>query len=692
MLNKNVKLTGLFAIVLILFFAVVYFFPKPSEVFEETDNYKTFSSCEEMKSFLNESEGYYGYYGGGIETLGAAPRAVMVETAGMEEAASKSAGAGTLDYSETNIQVKGVDEADIVKTDGNYIYVLSGNKLSIIDAYPAEDAEIVSKIEFDDYPQELFINGDKLIVFGQSSYDEPRPLIEEEAKIAVPYYRYEPKMFLMVYDVKDRKDPELVRNLTLDGNYYDSRMIGDYVYVISNKYADRHDPVIPRIYTEDGERPACNCGDIGYFDVMDSSYVFTTILSINTQNDEDVKSDVYLMGYSQNLYVSQKNIYITSQKSMSYMKIQEKMLEEVIKPLMPIETANEINRIMDSDKEFYEKWQEIEELMQDYFNGLKPEEKDRLTEEGEKKMEEFNKKISKELEKTVIHKISIDESKISYEAKGEVPGYVLNQFSMDENDGYFRIATTTGNWRAENYNHLYVLDEDLKLVGKLEDLAEGERIKSARFIGDRCYLVTFVQTDPLFVIDLKDPENPEILGELKVSGYSSYLHPYDEDHLIGIGKETVEEKWGVREIGVKLALFDVSDVSDPKQEAYYLISGDWVYTPVMDDHKAFLFDKEKNLLVIPAQVSKNVLGFYTTWQEAYVFDLTLEDGFELKGTVDHEEKKEEQTEEYSYIYQSYENYVKRSLYIDDVLYTISDNLIKMNELDNLDEINEIKIS
>ncbi|UCG95112.1 MAG: beta-propeller domain-containing protein [archaeon] len=692
-MNKNIIPLAFVLIIIGALLGIIYFAVEPStETYEETGDYKTFSSCQQMEEFINETTTGYGY--GTWETLGvregdmiAAPTQALAESAGATKSETVP------DYSETNIQVEGVDEADIVKTDGSYIYVLSGKKLSIIDAYPAEDAEILSTLEFENNPQELFINRDKLVVFGSSSYPRPVPMVEEAV---YGYISYTPSTFVYVYDVEDREDPELVRNVTIEGGYYDSRMIGDYVYVIANKNAERDKPVIPRIYTETEERPACNCIEVGYFNIPDSSYRFTTILSVNTQEDsEEVGSDVYLMGYSQNLYVSRDNIYLTSMKRMDYRQYQEKMIKEVVKPLLPLDVSIKLDQIMESDKEFYEKWGEVEELMQDYFNKLTAEEKERLTEEGEEKMEEFENRIAKEMEKTIIHKISIDKSEISYRAKGEVPGYVLNQFSMDEHDGYFRIATTTGSWRTEDYNHLYVLDSDLDIVGKLEDLAKGERIKSARFIGDRCYLVTFVQIDPLFVIDLSDPYEPEVLGELKVTGYSSYLHPYDENHLIGIGKETEEGKWGPIETGVKLALFDVSDVSNPEEVDKYVIGGGWASTPVMQDHKAFLFDRDKDLLVIPAQVSGRTLGFYTTWQGAYVFDLTLEDGFELKGTVSHEETKEEsdEEEEYYYKYRSvWNNYVKRSLYIDDVLYTVSNRLVKMNELDDLEEIGEIGIS
>jgi len=179
-------------------------------------------------------------------------------------------------------------------------------------------------------------------------------------------------------------------------------------------------------------------------------------------------------------------------------------------------------------------------------------------------------------EETLVYRIELNQEQVNILSEGTVSGYVLNQFSMDEYSGYFRIATTTNNfnWRtfaeeATSKNNVYVLDMNLDVVGELEDLAPGEQIYSARFMGDRLYLVTFRNIDPLFVIDLSNPTAPTVLGQLKVTGYSGYLHPYDENHIIGIGKETEYEakedfSWYQ---GVKISLFDVSDVSNLSIEA-----------------------------------------------------------------------------------------------------------------------------
>ncbi len=201
---------------------------------------------------------------------------------------------------------------------------------------------------------------------------------------------------------------------------------------------------------------------------------------------------------------------------------------------------------------------------------------------------------------------------------------------------------------AKSTNNVYVLDQNLDIYGRLENLAPGEQIYSARFMGNRCYLVTFKKVDPLFVIDLTDPGQPEVLGELKITGYSDYLHPYDENHVIGIGKEAVAAEEGdfAWYQGVKISLFDVSDVANPKEIAKYEIGDRGTDSPVLNDHKAFLFDRSKNLLVLPVSVAEIDPSQYpggmpswaygeVVWQGAYVFDISLERGLELRGKITH---------------------------------------------------------
>jgi uncharacterized secreted protein with C-terminal beta-propeller domain len=528
--------------------------------------------------------------------------------------------AGSVDYSTTNIQVAGVDEADIVKTDGEFIYLVSGTKLVIVKAYPPEKARVLSRIDLGQEPTGIFINGNMLVVLEDTW----------ESETSASSYQTSIK----VYDVTDRENPDLVRDVSVDGQYFGARMIGDYAYVIVGEPVYYNNEIrLPEVYLGDSakEIPAT---DIYYFEASDSSYGFTTILAVNTQNAvEEPSRETILLGATSNLYVSANNIYIA---------------------------------VTD--------WEH-------FVSGS---------------------------ESTSIHRIHIDQGKIEYKANGEVPGRVLDQFSMDEYQSFFRVATTSweqteseGVVTSQSQNNVYILSMDLDIVGRLENLAPGESIYSSRFMGERCYLVTFKQVDPFFVIDLGDPYNPEVLGALKITGYSDYLHPYDENHIIGIGKETVDAGDFAWYQGVKISLFDVTDVSNPKEVAKYEIGDRGSDSPVLTDHRALLFDRSKNLLVMPVSVIESGSG--DSWQGAYVFHISVDDGIQYRGRITHYGGDVGQGY-YPFspfsgkmvpampIYGSYSPYaVTRSLYIGDVLYTVSEMKIKMNSLESLDLINEIAV-
>jgi uncharacterized secreted protein with C-terminal beta-propeller domain len=208
-------------------------------------------------------------------------------------------------------------------------------------------------------------------------------------------------------------------------------------------------------------------------------------------------------------------------------------------------------------------------------------------------------------------------------------------------------------------------------------------------MGDRMYMVTFVRMDPLFVVDLSDPTAPKVLGELEIPGYSDYLHPYDDSHIIGIGMETGENQWGgISTTGVKLSLFDVSDVANPEEISKYVIGGNGAYSYALNEHKAFLFNRDKELLVIPASVPEGNEKDYwrDVWHGAYVFRVNLDDGIVFRGRITHQEDVNETGYWYSYQYD-----VKRSLYIDDVLYTLSEKTLRMNSLVNLEEVNSLEL-
>jgi inhibitor of cysteine peptidase len=578
------------------------------------DSLKRFNSASELTEFLKNSS-----------TLG--QRLYLLESTQFPKAMNTGTSAG-IDYSGTNVQVEGVDEGDRVKTDGKYLYIARGTVVYIAFAYPPVDAELISRIELSEQVGDIYIAGDKLVIFSQSNivYNiEPMPKIPS----IMPPLPMTESTNVRVYDVSNRAKPILDRDIKMEGGYVGSRMIGDYVYAIVQKNAYLIDEKAQTPVIQEGSKATqiLPTEILHYYNNTEPYSSYTTILSLNTQNPEEVtQRETLLLGFSSTLYVSQKNLYLTTST-----------------------------------------WSD-----------------------------------------TKIHKFSLYEGKILPIAEGSVLGYVLNQFSMDENDDYFRIATTNGRmwwgWRRGGITNqtsaVYILDKNMMTVGKLEGLAPREDIYSARFTGDRCYLVTFKKVDPLFVIDLSNPKNPTVLGKLKIPGYSNYLHPYDENHIIGLGKNAVESEEGdfAWYQGIKISLFDVTDVSNPIEMAMIEVGDRGTDSPALTDHRAFLFSRERGLLVIPileakinpdqygGVVTDNAYGDYI-YQGAYVFDISLE-GIKLRGKITHIE--DDSLQKSGYWFDS-EYSVERSLYIGNYLYTISGRTVKMNWLTDLKEVNTIML-
>lgn len=534
------------------------------------------------------------------------------------------------DYSKTNTQVQGVDEADIVKTDGTYIYYLTNEKLTIINTENASQMKEMSTIKFDETftPEELFLNNDKLIVIGtRYEYDKTERKIGIDEDYLYPNYMDKTYTSAKLYNVKDKINPTLERTVEVEGDYLTARMIDSNVYIASNKYM--YYAYICNTYkstelNEDDFKPhyldtatsnetkSINFDCIYYIpEFEDTNYL--NIVAFNITNNQEANVESYL-GAGEEIYASKENLYVTKTKY-------------------------------------------------DY---------------------EKNNKTSITTE---IYKFNLNNANCTFAKAGDVPGSVLNQFSMDECNGYFRIATTDStSWNSEsNTNNLYVLNENLETIGKIEGLAKGERIYSVRFMGNRAYMVTFVETDPLFVIDLSNPTTPTVLGELKIPGYSKYLHPYDETHLIGIGEDTdvVNYGYGDRVVtnGMKMAMFDVTDPNNP-QELYNVKIGEkGTYSELLYNHKALLFSKEKNIIAFPVSITED--DYKVTFQGAIVYGVSLEKGFELKTKISNS------ATDYDRYYSR--NRVERIIYIKDTLFTLSNGLIKAVDLNTFETKGSIEL-
>jgi inhibitor of cysteine peptidase len=635
------KINLLISVLLMLFLTACVQYPLPIQ----EEGLETFSSCENLKDQLQkaqeEMQDQGRFYGDMVfETM----------TTGTPKAMAMDSNEGGSDFSTTNIQVQGVDEADIVKTDGEYIYMISNNNLIIAKAYPGEKAEILSQTELEITPQELFLHNNKILIFGHSYFEYPTA--KRPAQMIYP-----PRSFstttVKIFDISNKQEPELERSIDFEGSYLSSRKIDSQVYFVIRNPVQVYDfnevepaDIIPRIKDSKSSEeftPASKCMDVDYF-IPIYPRNFITVASLDIQNSQESLKTKVILGSGENVYASLNNLYI-AETNYNYGPVLEE--ETPVSNDIPSNTQN-----------------------------------------------------------TIIHKFSLNNGNTEYQGKGEAPGRILNQFSMDEYKDHFRIATTSesrsGKREFITNNNIYIFNKDLKLVGSLEDLAPGESIFSARFMGEKGYLVTFKKVDPLFVIDLSNPQNPKVLGKLKIPGFSDYLHPYDENHIIGIGKDTVEAEveWGdfAWYQGLKLAIFDVTDVENPKQMHVEIIGDRGTDSDALHNHKAFLFDRQKELLIIPVRLAEikdkenmpqNSYGDFT-FQGAYVYNLNLEDGFKLKGRITHYEDDEIFKKSGYYFYGDDYN-VQRALYIEDILYTISNGKIKLNTLNNLEDLKELDI-
>lgn len=542
------------------------------------------------------------------------------------------------EYSTTNIQVENVDEADIVKTDGDYIYSITDEEVIITKVLDDGKIEIASEITNIGTPEDILINSDKLVVISDN------------------YNSKESRTQIDVFDISDKTSPKKLKKINTSSDYYTSRMINDNIYIFSSGYLDiENDKKVKPIYSCDNKDIDIDYGKISYIKGNETA-ALTTILSFDLNNIDDISFNGIMMDLD-NAYISENNIY---------------MIEDNYESDIAIPTISDLFG----------------------YKGLF-------------KMLDISSDNDGFGKYTTIYKFSIDGKNVKYIGKVKEKGTTLNQFSMDEYQGNLRITLNENN----NENKLCIFNDNLEKIGSLTNIAPGEKIYSTRFINNRAYMVTYKTIDPLFVIDVSNPYDPQILGELKIPGYSTYLHPYDENHIIGIGNDTkttvsrnsqgkvISERTTVT--GMKMALFDVTDVNNPKEMFSTKIGDSRTYSSVLENHKALLFSKEKSLLAIPinnynsdinvtlssdnisdSNIS-NKISSKRTKNGYLVYNISLENGFETKGTITHDT-----TNSYSYYTKGQD---VRGVYINDILYTISNKYIKANKLDDLQEIVTLKL-
>lgn len=507
------------------------------------------------------------------------------------DALSGAASAVSQSFGKTNTQVSGVDEADIVKTDGNFLYIISNNTLSVIDA---GTMKLMSRTELapsskdcNAYMSDMFLNGNRLVVTGY----------ETEKNSSVQEYDYyfdciNPYRTLnslsVVFDITERDNIKEIRRVTQDGDLEDSRMIGTYLYTVTRYSPDykKETEFYPKVNGKE-----VTCDDV-YVDKSKTDCSVNTVVSCYDTADKDSEvKKVSVIADSNVVYCSNDTLYIAGS---SY------------------ETNNR---------------------------------------------------------STVIHAFSLKDGNVSYKGSGNVPGTCDGQYMMDQSGKYFRIATTDYNVKSDlDVSSLYVLDENLRVIGKLENIAHDEQIKSVRFMGDTAYVVTFKNTDPLFAVDLSKPNAPKILGEVKLPGFSRYLHPLSQNLLVGIGYDGDEESADFSKI--KISLFDVSNKKNPKELTSHIIKNAYCNVD-SSDAKAFVTIDE-NTFGIPV-IYEDISDDYYYLKPAFK-TFTVKDGkFVEKNVYVHSSKEDDCN-------------LFRGTFIGKYVYTISEDTVKQFDMESEKEL------
>jgi uncharacterized secreted protein with C-terminal beta-propeller domain len=677
-------------IILVAVFSVAIIMPNikqvASEELTQEQSLPAIETVEKLRSILAEAKNSRALSGQAFTGSKDVSKESLNESAPLSpaEATASSGLRESSDFSTTNLQVAGVDEADIIKNDGQYIYQVDNQELIVAQAYPSDQMSVISRIalkQCEFQPQELYVDDHYLVLIGNAYYQggecEPcKPDTESQQGSKDQIY---PPIFncstskVIIYDLTDKTNLKKLREVELDGIYVSSRKVGSNLYLIANKYLDTYrildeglEPPLPSYRDTVGKEEFVTIGydDIHYFpNCVEPNYLLVAALDLN-QRDKEMQVSSYL-GSGQNIYTSASNLYI----AVSQYQLPEKSAQTSPAPQpapavpQPAPDSSSTSPVPDL---------------------LKPKPLIRTT---------------------VLYKFVLTNGGTTFKAKGEVPGTILNQFAMDENNGYFRIATTTGEiWRTNEFtskNNVYILDQALQLTGKIEDIAPGEKIYSVRFMEDRGYLVTFKNVDPFYVLDLKNPAAPVILGALKIPGFSDYLQPYDENHIIGFGKETIEIYQTAFYQGLKLAVFDVTDVNHPVEMFKTVIGDRGTDSEVLHNHKALLFDKEKGILAFPVTLMeiknpeevnspKNAPEYgQFTFQGAYIYQLDLLKGFTLRGKITHLQDADLLKAGQHYFDSSL--MIKRIILIKDALFTVSQKMIKANDFTSLQEKNSLTL-
>jgi uncharacterized secreted protein with C-terminal beta-propeller domain len=606
-----------------------------------------------------------------------------------------SAAESATEYSETNVQVVGVDEADFIKNDGSYIYILAEGQFRIVDAWPPEQASEISAFEIEGMPKKLFVHEKRAFIYSSldriaqnDDYDDFHYFDDVDTECT---YGYDcdftgdgRELKITILDISDVTAPKRVRETRFSGSYLNSRRIGNAVYSV----VIFPEPSIKGLkYLPDEAWDYSFCEGQHTDDEINALFdalkaenrkrILATDVSDWLPSMTDVRYNGDAPQENNTLLENCENFYQTTQKDGANFL---SMISTEISGTASLNTTTVMGKpgaVYASSSALYVATRHSQQFV--YSPWF------------------FEDDIE---EASTIHKFNLlnDPPAAQYIGSGVVKGRVLNQFSMDEFEGFFRIATTTGHLPdPKTHSTLSILEEksnELVVVGQIDNIAPTEDIRSARFMGDKAYIVTFKKTDPLFVFDLSEPQHPKIAGELKIPGFSTYMHRLDDNHLLTIGYDADEQGSFALFQGIMLQIFDVSDMKNPLLAHKEVIGTRGSTSEAATNHLAFNYFGSKGLLAIPMTIcekGQNADGYggsygdFMSFSGLLVYKINAETGFDLVGGVPHiAPENEDNYRRACYNWWTDSNsYVKRSVFMDDYVYSVTEDTIKINNLSEM---------
>ena len=628
--------------------------PTVSELVAE-DPLPKFDSFASVLSKFEDAEYSKGYAFNDMVFDAIAPQA---EAGGSSADRGESLTGGTGDYSTTNVQKQGVDEGDIIKTDGKFIYTVNRNTVAIVGV-DGTDVKQYSTVRVDEKIRvtELYVVGDRLVLAGSTFKEFPLPPRPDTKDDEDRYYYWWPETFTRmytvynIYDIADRQKPTLLQSFEVSGDNLATRVVGNTLYYVTNQYPS-------------------------YYAIPFQQY---------REFDIPVLEEWILPGWDNSVAPDRERVveaeavsYFPDSSEISFMMVGSLNLSG--------SDVSEPQAYFGGGETFYMDAEYMAIACHNWTHGF----------------------WSNTVE-TRVYRFALASDGIAYTGNAKVDGRVIDQYAMDVHNGNLRVATsnTAG-------NRVSVFDKSMNLVGETKAFAKSESIRSVRFMGDMVYAVTFEVRDPLFCIDLSNPARPEILGELKIPGFSQYLHPVGDGLLVGFGRDTEENEWGwFDDLGFKISLFDVKDPRDPQEIAILTYSNDEFYSDAFTNPRSLLVDKNKGLFMFPVlgtvpeddfnpvikdnDVKAYAEGMYPSiWYGMLVIgvaDRQLKEVHSIAhGKLKYEDYGTTLYYDDMYYYNPTLRYNVRAVYIGDVLYTVGNGTLSVWDYETFNFVDSLTLN